>query len=259
MRRSLLLALLLCLSGVAQARLVTQELDYRVGGQTMRGYLAYDDASLEKRPGVLVVPEWWGVNEYTRMRAEQLAEMGYLAFVADMYGKGRSTADPRQAGAWAKEAKGGQRLRERANAALDVLVRQKLVDAEQLAAIGFCFGGTAVLELAYSGAPVAGVVSFHGGLTAPSQEDLSRIKARFLVLHGADDPHVSREEIHAYMDGMRKAKADWQMVFYGNAVHAFTNPQADEAKLPGVAYNEQAAEQAWGEMQGFFADLFSPY
>lgn len=258
MHRLMLLGVLCLCAGLARAELVTRDVDYRVGDTTLRGYLAYDDASDETRPGVLVVPEWWGMNDYVRMRAEQLADMGYVALVADMYGDGRGTADPKQAAAWAKATQ-GETMRARVNAGLATLSSQPLVDREQLAAIGFCFGGSAVLELAYSGAAVNGVVSFHGGLPAPGANDLSRIKTRFLVLHGADDPNVKPETIQAFMKGMRAAKADWQMVYYGNAVHAFSNPDADQYRLPGIAYNEQAAEQAWSQMQSFFADIFAKY
>src|SRR5690606_22834271 len=148
-------------SMVANAELVAETLRWRQGGMAFEGYLAYDDANLERRPAVLVVPEWWGINDYSRMRAEQLAEMGYLALVVDMYGNGRSTTDAEQAAAWAKEVR-GERMRERMAAAFKALQGHKLADRENVAAIGFCFGGTAVLEFAYGGAPVNGVVSFHG-------------------------------------------------------------------------------------------------
>lgn len=259
MQRATLLSLLLAVCGAAQAELVTRTIDYRVGDSTMRGYLAYDDASEGRRPAVLVAPEWWGLNDYVRSRAEQLADMGYLAFAVDMYGDGRSTEDPKQAAAWATQAKEGGRLRQRINAGLEVLAAQPLADVEQMAAIGFCFGGTAVLELAYSGAPVSGVVSFHGNLPVPQEDDLSRIKASLLVLHGADDPHVPPAQVAAFEAGMRRAKADWHMVIYGGAQHAFSNPEADAAGLPGVAYDELAAERAWSHMQSFFAELFRPF
>ena len=245
-------------SMVANAELVAETLRWRQGGMAFEGYLAYDDANLERRPAVLVVPEWWGINDYSRMRAEQLAEMGYLALVVDMYGNGRSTTDAEQAAAWAKEVR-GERMRERMAAAFKALQGHKLADRENVAAIGFCFGGTAVLEFAYGGAPVNGVVSFHGNLPAPRPADLGRIGARILVLHGADDPFVKPQDIEAFMDGMRKAKADWQMIVYGNAVHAFSNPDADLAGLEGVAYEERAAERSWAHMQDFFAEIFGRY
>lgn len=255
----LCVGLLLGLSSmVVHAELVAETLQWRQGSTVFEGYLAYDDANLERRPAVLVVPEWWGINDYTRMRAEQLAEMGYLALVVDMYGDGRSTSDAEQAAAWAKQVR-GQRMRERMEAAFKALQAHKLADRENIAAIGFCFGGTAVLEFAYDGAPVNGVVSFHGNLPAPQAADLKRISTRILVLHGADDPFVKQQDIEAFMDGMRMAQVDWQMIVYGGAVHAFSNPDADQAGLEGVAYNERAAERSWAHMQDFFAEIFGRY
>lgn len=256
MRALMLLVLSLCTVS-AQAALVTKTLEYTVDGETFRGYLAYDDSRLERRPGVLVLPEWWGVNDYVKLRAEQLADMGYVAFVADMYGKGRNTTDPKQAGAWAGEVRGTPKMVQRAAAALKVLAAHQLTDAASLAAIGFCFGGTGVLELAFSGAGLAGVVSFHGTLpTPPAERD--RIKAKVLVLHGAEDPFVKPEQLQNFIAGMGRTGADWHMVIYGDAVHAFTNPAADQAGIKGVAYNEVAAERAWNDMQDFFADIFAP-
>lgn len=243
----------------AHAELVTETVQWQQAGTAFKGYLAYDDASMERRPAVLVVPEWWGVNDYVRMRAEQLADMGYLALVVDMYGNGRSTTDAKQAAKWANEVRESGLMRERVAAGLKALTQHKLTDAENIAAIGFCFGGTAVLELAYSGAAVNGVVSFHGNLPAPQSADLERIQARILVLHGADDPFVKQADIDAFIDGMRKAKPDWHMVIYGDAMHAFTNPDADKAGISGVAYNEQAAERSWNHMQDFFAEIFGTY
>ena len=253
---TLLFGLLLAFG--ANAALVTETVEYRHGGQVFKGYLAYDDTHLERRPGILVVPEWWGINDYVKARAEQLADMGYLAFVVDMYGDGRVTDDPKRAAQWAGQVRGTPLMRERIVAGLEVLRRHALASPQDIAAIGFCFGGGGVLELAYSGADVRGVVSFHGNLPALEPRDAARIKARVLVLHGADDPFVKAEEVVAFVEGMRRAKTDWHMVVYGNAVHAFTNPDADTAGIPGVAYNELAAERAWGHMQDFFAEIFTP-
>ena len=148
-------------------------------------------------------------------------------------------------------------MRERAQAALQVLAKQKLVDPQRLAAIGFCFGGTTVLELAYSGAPVRGVVSFHGGLTVPKSEDWPKIKGSFLILHGAEDPHIKPEDISAFMAAMRQGGADWQMNFYGGAVHGFANPAAGPDKSKGVAYHLKAATRSWQAMQLFLQEIFS--
>jgi dienelactone hydrolase len=254
-----LLAVLLVL-GMATAgygKIVTQPVEYKQGDTVLEGYLAYDDAGRGKRPGVLVVHEWWGLNDFAKKTAESIAKLGYVAFAVDMYGNGKVTRNPDEARVWASEVKGTPLMRERAQAGLKVLAQNKLVDPQRLGAMGFCFGGTTVLELAYSGAEVRGVVSFHGGLTAPRPEDLNNIKASLLVLHGADDPLVKPEEIAAFQEGMRKAKADWQMILFGGAVHSFTNPGATGLNIPGVAYDARTAARAFKYMELFFTEIFT--
>jgi dienelactone hydrolase len=257
---SVFLAALMVL-GMATAsygEIVTQAVPDKQDNTDLEGFLAYDDTVKGKRPGVLVVHEWWGLNDFAKKTAERLAKMGYVAFAADMYGKGKVTTDPEQARVWATEVRGNPPLmRARARAGLKVLAQNKLVDPQRLAAIGFCFGGTTVLELAYSGAEVRGVVSFHGGLTAPKPEDLKNIRASFLVLHGADDTHVSAADIAAFEDGMRKAQADWQMVLFGGTVHSFTNPEATGLNIPGVAYNARSAARSFKYMELFFNEIFA--
>jgi dienelactone hydrolase len=249
--------MVLILSTGAQGKLITQTLEYRQDGNRFKGYLAYDNAFAGKRPGVLVVHEWYGLNDFARTKAEQLAGMGYVALAADMYGNGATTTDPQQAGKWATELKNKRELlRVRSAAALKTLAGLSQVDPKRLAAIGFCFGGTTVLELAYSGADLAGVVSFHGGLTEPRPEDYQNIKAKFLVLHGADDPHVPPKDVNAFEESMRKAGTDWVLVSYGGAVHAFTNPAAGNNKTSGVAYDARAARRSWRCMQDFFKEIF---
>jgi dienelactone hydrolase len=255
----ILLAVLLVL-GMATAgygKIVTQPVEYKQADTVLEGYLAYDDASRGKRPGVLIVHEWWGLNDFAKKTAERIAGLGYVAFAVDMYGKGKVTRNPDEARVWASEVKGTPLMRERAQAGLKVLAQNRLVDPQRLAAMGFCFGGTTVLELAYSGAEVRGVVSFHGGLTAPRPEDLKNIKANLLVLHGADDPLVKPEEIAAFQEGMRKAKADWQMILFGGAVHSFTNPEATGLNIPGVAYDARTAARAFKYMELFFSGIFA--
>ena len=240
-----------------EARMVTQTVEYRQDGTVMRGFLAYDDALKGKRPGVLVVHEWWGLNDFARERALKLAGLGYVALAADMYGGGATTGDREEAGRLAGALRGNpDLLRARAQAALKVLTADPRVDPKRLAAIGFCFGGTTVLELAYSGADLAGVVSFHGGLPRPLPGDLKGIKARILVLHGADDPHVAPADITAFEQAMRQAGADWQMVCFGGAVHGFTNPAAGNDQASGVAYNARAARRSWRYLQGFFQEIW---
>ena len=250
-------ALILLSLTAVEAKVVTQTVAYRQDGTVMRGFLAYDDGGKGKRPGVLVVHEWWGLNDFARERAVKLAGLGYVALAADMYGGGATTRDREEAGKLA----GGllsnpDRLRARAQAAYKVLATDPRVDPKRLAAIGFCFGGTAVLELAYSGADLAGVVSFHGGLPRPQPGDLQGLKAKILVLHGADDPHVPAADLTAFEPAMRQAGADWQMVFFGGAVHGFTNPAAGDNRASGVAYDARAARRSWRYMQEFFREIW---
>ena len=256
MKRIWIALCVLCLPLAVQAAVVSRTVDYPLGGTTFRGYMAHDDARSGKRPGVLVVHEWWGLNDYIRSRVNQLAKMGYVVFAPDMYGNGVSTTDPNEAKRLMGQVAGTPQLRERVAAGLDILRKNQLVDPKRVAAIGFCFGGMTVLELAYSGADVAGVVTFHGVLTTPQPEDEARIKSRFLVLHGAEDTFVSPESIAAFQDGLRRAKADWQMVTFSGAVHAFTNPKADTFGIKGIGYNPKAAERSWQYMQDFFRETF---
>ena len=257
MKQVLAIILALFFATEAQARLVTKTVTYRQDDKVFKGYLAYDDVSRARRPGVLVVHEWWGLNDFAQKQAEQLAGLGYVALAADMYGQGATTNNPQEAAKWAGELRGQPQLRARARAALQALAGNPLVDPRRLAAIGFCFGGTTVLELAYSGANLAGVVSFHGGLPRPSPEDLKQIKASILVLHGADDPHVPPADVAAFQAAMRQAGADWQMVYFGGAVHSFTNPAAGADKASGVAYDARAARRSWRCMQEFFKEIFA--
>lgn len=243
----------------AEAKVVGKMVEYRQGDTRLEGYLAYDDARAGKRPGVLVVHEWWGLNDFVKGWADQLAGMGYVAFAADMYGKGKATTDMKQAAALAGALRANnQLLRERARAGLDVLATQQLVDPQRLAAMGFCFGGGTVLELAYSGAPLQGVVSFHGSFPQPSAQDLKRIQAKILVLHGAEDPTTPAEGITAFKAALGQAGVDWQVVDFGGAVHGFTNPNNGTDKSRGVAYNESAARRSLIYLKDFFQEIFAP-
>jgi len=249
--------LLAMMWGSAEAALKTAVIDYKHGDTVLEGYLAYDDAIAGKRPGVVVVHEWWGNNAYARKRAEQLARMGYIAFALDMYGKGKVTKDSVKAGEWAGTIKNAPILgRARAAAGLAVLKNHKLTDGSRIAAIGYCFGGTTVLEMARGGADLAGVVSFHGGLDTPEPAKAGTVKAKVLVLHGGDDPFVPPAQVAAFEEEMRKAGADWQVHVYGGAVHTFSNPEADSYGLKGAAYNERADRRSWEAMKVFFAEIF---
>lgn len=255
-RIPLALFLILGLAAAAHAEIKTETVAYAHGDTTLKGYLAYDASTTEKRPGVLVVHEWWGLNDYAKSRARQLAELGYVAFAADMYGDGVTTADPKQAGQWSGEVKGGPLIRERSNLALEQLRNHALVDPDRIAAIGYCFGGTAVLELAYGGADIAGVVPFHGGLTIPKPDDT--IRTKLLILHGAADFFIKPETIAELQKTLHERKTDWQMIYYGGAVHAFTNPDADKAGIDGVSYDADADRRSWAHMRLFFDEIFAP-
>lgn len=257
MKYSIPLAMILLAAVNAHGAVHTEWVQYRHGETLLEGYLAYDDAVKGPRPGILVVHEWMGLGDYAMKRAEQLAGMGYVAFALDMYGKGVRAKTPEEAAKLSGIYKGDRPLmRARAQAGLDELRKQPLVDPARIAAIGYCFGGTTVLELARSGADVAGVVSFHGGLGTPQPADAKNIKGKVLVLHGADDPHVPPAEVAAFQDEMRKAAVDWQMIYYGGAVHSFTNPGSGMDASTGVAYNEKADKRSWEAMKAFFKELF---
>ena len=240
-----------------RAAIHTETVEYKQGDATLEGFVAYDDAIQGKRPAVLVVHQWMGLTDYEKHRAEMLAQLGYVAFCADIYGKGVRPQNTAEAGAQAGKYKSDrQLLRARVNAGLEALRQQPLVDSKRIAAIGYCFGGTTVLELARSGADVAGVVSFHGGLDAPNPDDGKNIKCKVLVCHGADDPFSSPQDIAALENEMRKGGVDWQLIKYGGAVHSFTQPMAGNDNSKGAAYNEKADKRSWEEMKRFFAEIF---
>jgi len=255
--RKLAIMFTLVLAGATQAAVKTQVLEYKQGDTTLEGFLAYDDAIQGKRPGVLVVHQWKGLGDYEKKRAEMLAQLGYVAFAVDIYGKGVRPKDTQSAGAEAgKYKKDRALLRTRVNAGLAELKKRQFTDTSRLAAIGYCFGGTTVIELARSGADIAGVVSFHGALDSPTPEDGKKIKCKVLALHGADDPFVPAADVAAFEDEMRQAKVDWQLVKYGGAVHSFTDWNAKDMNLPGAVYNEKADRRSWQAMQQFFAEIF---
>ena len=248
---------LLAFAPPLHAAVQTKVIEYKQGDQILEGYLAWDDAVAGTRPGVLVVHEWTGLGDYAKMRANKLAELGYIAFAADIYGKSIRPATPQEAGAQAGIYKKNPKLmRERVNAGLDVLRREPPCDPKRVAAIGYCFGGTCVLELARSGADVAGVVSFHGGLATANPADAKHIRGKVLVLHGGDDPHVPPKEVAAFEDEMRSAGVDWQLVVYGGAVHAFTNPASGNDKSRGAAYDAAADRRSWEAMKAFLGEVF---
>jgi dienelactone hydrolase len=254
----LLIAMAL-LPSIARAEIVTRTVEYRAGDTVLEGLLSYDTAGPARKPGVLVIHDWMGVGPNVRRRAEQLAALGYVAFGADVYGKGVRPASAKEAAALAGKYKSDRALlRSRVAAALAELRRQPNVLASRVAAIGYCFGGTAALELARSGADVAGVVTFHGGLDSPTPADARAIKAKILVLHGADDPFVPPAQVQAFEDEMRGGGVDWQLVLYSGAVHSFTIPDAGNDNSKGAAYNAAADRRSWEAMKSFFAEVLQP-
>ncbi|MCC6133286.1 MAG: dienelactone hydrolase family protein [Acidobacteria bacterium] len=258
MRTNFILPLVLAMTLPASAAIKTETFDYKEGETTLEGFIAYDDAAKGKLPGVLIVHDWMGAGEFTQEQARKLAALGYVGFAVDIYGKGVRAKDAGEAGKLAGSFKKNLPLmRARIRAALDTLAKRSNVDPARIAVMGYCFGGTVSLELARSGAPIAGAVSFHGGLSTADAGDAKNIKGKILVLHGADDPYVPAAEVQAFQEEMRAAKVDWQMVSYGNAVHAFTNPKMGTDNSKGAAYEERAARRSWVAMQNFFSEIFA--
>jgi dienelactone hydrolase len=245
-------------SWTASAKIQTQTIEYTHGDVTCEGYLAYDDAIKSPAPGVLIVHQWMGLKDYEQTRARQIAEPGYVAFALDMYGKGIRPKNAQEAAKQAGIYRGDRKLmRSRAQAGLDILKKQKNVDTKRLAVMGYCFGGGVAHELALSGADLAGVVIFHGNLDTPTPQDAANIKGRVLVLHGGDDPVTKPEGFLAFQDEMRKGGVDWEIVVYGGAVHAFTDPSAGNDPSKGSAYNKKADERSWEQMKTFYNNIFS--
>lgn len=259
-----LLCLILAFSAAASlsAKIVTRAVAYEHAGVKLEGYLAYDEEKVKpgaQAPGVLVLPEWWGLTDYPKGRAEQLARLGYVAFAADMYGAGVVTDDPKRAGELAGQFYGKPLMARRARAGLDQLLATGMVDAARVAAIGYCFGGSTVQALAYAGAPLAGIVSFHGGLIPVPANAAANTQAKILVCHGAADGFIAPEELANFTRAMNEGKFDYQFISYAGAVHAFTNPRADEiARQAGIpiAYHPAADRRSWGHMKQFFHEIF---
>lgn len=247
---------LVALALPAFAEIKTATVSYKDGDTDLEGYVAYDDAKKGLRPGVLVIHDWTGVQDYAQQRTRQLAEQGYVAFAADIYGKGVRPTDPKDCAAEAGKYKGNlPLLRKRVQLGLDQLKLQPQVDPIKLAAIGYCFGGTTVLELARSGADINGVVSFHGGLGTTMPAQSGGVKAKVLVLHGAVDPFVKPPEVEAFKEEMKKANVDLTFVAYPDAVHSFTKKAAGNDPSKGQAYNETADKESWAEMKKFFGKV----
>ena len=252
-----LLALLLASASQADD-LHTETIEYKQGDVVLEGYLACPKDAKGKLPGVLICHQWMGLSDYEKQRANQTAKLGYVAFAVDIYGKGVRPKDPGEAGKMAGGYKAGDRalLRARALAGLEVLSKHARCDASKIAAQGYCFGGTTALEVARSGAPIIGSISFHGDLSTSSPDDAKKIKGRVIAFHGADDPFVPPAQVAGFEEEMRKAGVDWQLVAFGGAVHSFTLKHAGNDNSKGSAYNEKADVRSWEMYKDFLADLF---
>lgn len=237
------------------AAVQTKTIEYRDGETKCIGFLAWDDAVEGKRPGVLVVHEWWGLNDYARTRAKELAKLGYIAFAADMYGEGKAVDHPKDAGEMAAKVRANvDAWRKRAQSGLHVLTSQPQCDANKLAAIGYCFGGSTALQLAYAGSDLDAVATFHAALPTPSAAEAKAIKARVLVCHGADDKFIPDDAIKGFKGALDKAEVKYEFVAYPGAVHSFTVPDAGQHGNPGMQYQEAADKDSWDRMTKLFAE-----
>jgi dienelactone hydrolase len=247
--------------GAAQAAVKEDPVTYKDGDTTMKGFVVYDDAGKGKRPGIIVVHEWWGITKHTRDEARKLASQGYTAFVVDMYGDAKTADNPKDASALSGAVrKNPAVMMSRFNAARQALAKHATVDAGKIGAIGFCFGGSVVLDAARAGTDLRGVAAFHAGLgAAGSTAQSGKVKAKVLVLNGAADPFIKPEQVDAFKKEMEAANVAYRYINYPNAVHAFTNPEAtDKGKqfnLP-LAYDAEADRQSKAEMAKFFAEIF---
>jgi dienelactone hydrolase len=266
MSRFALLCALLLGAGLVQAEIKTSEIPYKgPDGTSLVGYYAYDDAIAGKRPGVVVVHEWWGLNDYAKRRARDLAALGYSALAIDMYGDGKNTEHPADAQAFMKSAlASAPAAKARFLAGLELLKQQPRTDSSKLGAIGYCFGGKVVLDMARQGVPLDAVVSFHGPLATSTPATAGSVKAKVLVEHGQKDSLVPMTEVVAVKEELDKAQAEYRVVIQPNAKHSFTNPDADRLshaghgseKGPDLGYDKAADENAWNDMQQLFKEVF---
>ena len=240
----------------ALAEVKTETIEYMDGDTVLTGLLAWDDAAEGPRPGVLVVHEWWGLNDYAKSRAEQLAAEGYVALAVDMYGDNKVTTHPDEAREWMTQITANvDDWTRRAQLGLEVLRAQEQVAAGQTAAIGYCFGGATVMQMAYAGADLDAVVSFHGSLP-PAPESVTSIAPQVLVAHGRDDQFVPAERIAAFQQSLDRAEANWEMMIFSGTRHSFTNPGAGDYGIDNLAYNETADKRSWAAMLQLFGEVF---
>ena len=253
---ALLLLMLVFSAFTAHAGIVSRIVPYQSEGMTLEGYLAYDSGSKEKRPGILVVHEWWGLNAATRERVDRLASMGYVAFALDLYGRGKTTTDITKATQMLRMVQmNGYRWRQRGLAGLEVLKGLPQVDPERIAAIGYGWGGATLQQLVYNGTDIDGAVLFYS-FRPPPADQAKRVKAKLLVLQGAADPYMDAVELAAYVEAMGESGLDWQMALFGGARHGFSDPDADQYNMKEFAYHETADRSSWNQVTLFLAELF---
>ncbi len=258
MRKSFLLGfVILSMTSFAAAAIKTEVVTYKEGQTQLEGFVAYDDSKPGPLPAVIIVHDWMGPSEYTQMRAKQLAELGYYAFSADIYGQAVRPKNAEEAAKVAGEFRNGDRklLRARAQAAYDFVTKQKQVLKSKVSAMGYCFGGTTALEMGRAGIPLKGVLSFHGGLSNPNPKDTKNIKSKLLIMHGAIDPYVSAEELTGFKKEIDDAKIDYQLIMYSGAVHAFTQKHVGNNVKSGAAYNEVADKRSFEDMKDFLLEV----
>ncbi|HEX5133187.1 MAG TPA: dienelactone hydrolase family protein [Candidatus Krumholzibacteria bacterium] len=254
MKKLMLPLVLLLLASGASAAIQMEPVDYKQGDTTLKGVLVYDDAAPGPRPGVLVVHEWWGLNDYARMRAKMLAEAGYVAFAVDMFGDGKTTDHPSEAGEWAAAlAQNKGTAGARFKAAYELFRKDKRVDGSRIAAIGYCMGGSVVLTMATDGMDLKGVASFHGGF--PGEPGKGPIKASLLICQGAADEFSTLEQARQFLGVLNSAGADYEFVVYSGAKHSFTNPGADGRGIPQLAYNANADHRSWATLLDFLGEV----
>jgi len=229
---------------------------YTEGSQTLNGFAAIPAKALKQKPGILILPAWMGINSHSKEVAQKLSSKGYYAFVADIYGEGKYPANTKEAGASAGFYKSNpEAYQKRIDSALNALIKSG-ASADNIVVIGYCFGGTGALEAARAGMNVKGVVSFHGGLGIDASRKNNKIEPKVLVLHGADDSYIPQKEIDSFQKEMKEGNADWQMVYFANAVHAFTEKEAGNDNSKGAAYNEKADKRSWTYFQDFLTEIF---
>jgi dienelactone hydrolase len=255
-RTFFIIGLLMMMFSSVDAKIISKKVEYKIGDQSFEGFLAYDDHVKGKVPGVLLFHNWLGISAETESKVIDFAKMGVVAFAGDVYGKGVRPSTPQEAGALAGKYKENRKLlREHALAALDELKKQKNVDSTKIVAGGFCFGGTAALELGRTGADLKGVLSYHGGLSNPVALDAKNIKGKVFVFHGAIDPYVPKEEVDGFLKEMNEAKVDYQFLAFANTVHSFTDRTAGDDISKGAAYNANAEKQSLEITKSFLHTL----